>query len=174
MQRIAYTLSRMSAALAIFCVVAYCLTFLGQNLMAGLAGLAPCVLFFLFAPWILYAVRHGKNNPMDYIKPQHQKIIGGMFLLIALISSLYFSQSLEGTPLRQDGRYIISNHGTFIRKITESEYHELRTNSLRTSSLFPVLFFVVASFGWHGVARTLETNSKVGFIILKWLGNHYQ
>lgn len=160
MRRIATILSWISGAFALFCLIAYGLTFVGQNLLAGLAGLAPCILFFLLAPLVWYGIRLGENNVMNYIKGWQRRIIAGLFLFVMLNFAWHAQQSEGGTPQYENGAYILSNHGTFIRELTEAEYKAMQLASLRLSSASPILFFTLAAFGWHGVIQRLQARDK--------------
>jgi hypothetical protein len=160
MKRIAYVLSWVSGALAVFCAIAYILTFFGQNLLAALAGFSPCLLFFIFGLLVFYGIRHGENNVTNYVAKHHQWILTALTLLVFLNFFWNFQQMNGGSPERQDGRYILSNHGTFVRELSESEYLAMRVAELRLMSGHPILFFALAAFGWQGVLRTLETKRE--------------
>lgn len=157
MQRVAHGLSRFSGFLSLFCAVAYLLTYFGQNLPAALTGLSFCLLFPLLGFLILYGNRHGVKQIYNYVATRHHWILTAIFLLVGLNFLWNFQQLEGGSPDREDGRYILSNHGTFVRELTESEYREMRVAELRLMSGHPIFFFTLAAFGWKGVAQTLES-----------------
>jgi hypothetical protein len=48
---------------------------------------------------------------------------------------------LEGSPDIIDGKYVLENHGTLIRELSEVEYFKLRANEIRGFSGHWMVFY---------------------------------
>lgn len=156
MARIAIILSWVAGTLAVLCA----LTFFGQNLLAAVASASPLILVPMLAPLIWYSIRLGENNVVNYVVGWQRWVVAGLFLFVMLNFAVH-SQSLnEGTPEIQEGRYIVSNHGTFVRELTKTEYDDLQLTRIRLSSSYPILFFAIAAFGWQGVSKRVRVTPQ--------------
>jgi hypothetical protein len=62
----------------------------------------------------------------------------------AQINFTYFSSSLTGDPVIQNGQYVLQEHGQIIKTITEQEYHYYQANLLRLFSAAWIAFYGVA------------------------------
>jgi len=55
----------------------------------------------------------------------------GFFIYAAINFILFMQASGGGVPDIMDGKYVINNHGSIIRELTEIEYFKLKANELR-------------------------------------------
>jgi hypothetical protein len=54
---------------------------------------------------------------------------------------MLFMTSQIGSPSIKDGQYILENHGTFIKILTEAEYNHFQANIVRGFSGHWLLFY---------------------------------
>lgn len=85
---------------------------------------------------ILKAIFHGTPTWLTVVA------IGVLFY--ATISSMLLMISYSGVADIQDGQYILHNHGQFIKKLTEQEYHYHMVNRLRVFSGHWLAFYGLA------------------------------
>jgi amino acid transporter len=98
---------------------------------------ADSVLTTLMSPPVGEAKNEDSNIPKG--------VVAAYFILAAyvLINFVLFISAvgLKGSPMVQDGKYVISNHGTVVKELTKSEYDEARSRLLRGSSGHWLLFY---------------------------------
>jgi len=64
-----------------------------------------------------------------------------LFIYTGFNFALFIFSSLEGSPDIIDGKYVLENHGTLIRELSEVEYFKLRANEIRGFSGHWMVFY---------------------------------
>jgi hypothetical protein len=68
--------------------------------------------------------------------------VGIAIFAYAILNFLIFMKLTEGgNPSIQDGKYVLLNHGTLIREITQAEYHSFCANEVRGFSGHWLVFY---------------------------------
>ena len=122
-------------------------------------------------PTILYA----KNNPIETdqdnsffnsgipLIPYFKKsptwlntiVIAGF--TYAVLSFIITKNSYIGTPEIDNGKYILSEHGQFIKNITEMEFHKLKANELIGFSGIWISFYGLEYLLLKQIVNQIET-----------------
>jgi len=77
--------------------------------------------------------------------PKPVMIISVVFFFYAMINFFLFMQAGGGgVPDIMDGKYVINNHGSIIRELTESEYFKMKANEIRGFSGHWMAFYGLA------------------------------
>lgn len=91
------------------------------------------------------------TNPFKFFgtifkdKPKPLMIISVVFFFYAIINfSLSMQAGEGGVPDIMDGKFIINNHGSIIRELTEVEYNRMRANEIRGFSGHWMAFYSFA------------------------------
>ena len=150
-----------AAALLIVSLVVHASTFLGIDPMA----VWPGVMFIhiaIFPPFfaaIYYSqrIRGKEQRRQDGVinsAPLLLRTLTGVFFAYALMNFVVFSILSEGGgPHERDGKYVLQEHGTVLRELSEAEYHQQRAYVVRGSSGHWMLFSCAALTGLVGAAR---------------------
>lgn len=78
--------------------------------------------------------------------PKAIKLAIAFFFIYTIINFyLFMMASGGGGPHFEDGKYILQNHGNFIRELTKAEYIKLKANELRGFSGHWLLFYSFAA-----------------------------
>lgn len=64
--------------------------------------------------------------------------------LYTILNFILFAISQPGSTDIKNGEYILHNHGTLIKTLTEKEYHEFKANEVRGFSGHWILFYGIA------------------------------
>jgi len=80
-----------------------------------------------------------KNAPIWF------KIVVFASFFYGIANFLLFMSSQPGGPAIENGQYILQNHGTLIRVLTEQEYHHFKANEVRGFSGHWLVFYGVAA-----------------------------
>jgi hypothetical protein len=94
-----------------------------------------------------------KNAPVAF------KIILAFIFVYAMLNFMFFMQQSEGGgPGISGGKYVLENHGTIIRELSQAEYFKFKANELRGFSGHWLIFysFAMAIF-WPENKKTEET-----------------
>lgn len=90
-------------------------------------------------------------NPFKFFRiifkdtPRPVMIISIIFFFYASINFWLFTQaSSGGVPEVIDGKYVINNHGSIIKELTESEYFKMKANDIRGFSGHWMAFYGLA------------------------------
>lgn len=68
------------------------------------------------------------------------------FIYAGVNFAIFMAYTLEGSPERRDdGTFIVENHGQFVREIDEAEYHRLQAFVARGFSGHWMLFYTVSA-----------------------------
>ncbi|MBB4037426.1 putative membrane protein [Dysgonomonas hofstadii] len=118
--------------------------------------------FIAWLPAILYLVKDPeikemqKNkatpfNPMTFLKiifkntPVWLMIVAGIGFIYTIINFAWFFYSISGVPGIINGEYVLHNHGSIIKTLTEQEYSSYQAFELRSFSGHWIAFFGFAS-----------------------------
>lgn len=89
--------------------------------------------------------------------PRWVLVLGVCMMAYTLINFLLFIFNSEGgTPTLKHGKYVLLNHGTLIREISESEYRQFMANIARGFSGH-WLFFYFFSFAWFKLRKNPDS-----------------
>jgi hypothetical protein len=109
--------------------------------------------FVVFFPFVL--ATRGESEPISSQLlaqlPGWARVLMVCIFAYALLNfSLFLANSGGGVPLENNGTFLLENHGTVIRKLTEVEYHVQRAYEARGFSgiwlvfyLIPAMYFLV-------------------------------
>jgi hypothetical protein len=77
--------------------------------------------------------------------PKPVMIISVVFFFYAMINFFLFMQAGQGgVPDIMDGKYVIHNHGSIIKELTETEYFKMKANEIRGFSGHWMAFYGLA------------------------------
>jgi len=91
-----------------------------------------------------------KFSPLQGVKtlfkntPPWLVVIAIVGLAYAFLNFTLFMTRTNYTPVIQDGKYVLLNHGEFIRNVTEKEYHHIKANTMRSFSGNWIAFYGLA------------------------------
>jgi hypothetical protein len=150
-----------AAAVLIVSLVVHASTFLGIDPMAVWPGVMfiHLAIFPPFIAAIYYASRIGgaKQGRQDRVissAPLWLRILAGVFFAYALVNFAIFLVLVEGGgPHEREGKYVLEEHGTVLRELSEAEYHQHRAYVVRGFSGHWMLFSSAALMGLVGAAR---------------------
>jgi hypothetical protein len=108
------------------------------------------------------------KNPITAFKILFRGVPGWLVVLVlvsfvyAFVNFMLSIGSVGGTVSVEDGQYVLGNHGTFIKTLTEQEYQWYRANELRGFSGHWMAFYgmgaaILYPFGKVGRVREGET-----------------
>jgi hypothetical protein len=105
-------------------------------------------IFIVFIPFVLISRKDlGVKPSYSQIRDRFPMLIIsiGLFIFIyAFINFfLFMGVSHNGTPIIKGGKFILQNHGQFIREITNSEYIALKANEVRGFSGHWLVFYFI-------------------------------
>jgi hypothetical protein len=110
--------------------------------------------FIVFIPavWVANIKRQAdvrKSNQFWPLAPTWMKNLTNLLGLYAGVNFVIFIYLIMvvmggGTPEKEPGGYVLRNHGTLVRKISEQEYHRYRAYIMRGFSGHWVLFYALA------------------------------
>ena len=118
--------------------------------------------FIVFIP-IFFSMKRtfGAKPTMAQIRdefPRWVVVLGICMMAYTLVNFLLFAlNTAGGSPSIKDGKYLLLNHGTLIREISESEYRQFMANIARGFSGH-WLFFYFFSFAWFKLRKNPESN----------------
>ncbi len=112
----------------------------------------PAILEFKKNPDLKQPSSSTITNPFKFYgtifkdTPKPVMIISVVFFFYAMINFILFMQAGEGgIPDIIEGKYVIHNHGSIIRELTELEYDKIRANEIRGFSGHWMAFYGVAT-----------------------------
>jgi hypothetical protein len=163
-----------AAAVLVVSLVVHASTFLGIDPMARWPGvmLIHLAIFPPFIAAIYYAQRVGGKKPghQDRVfnsAPLGLRILTGLFSVYALVNFAAFVILSEGgVPHERDGKYFLHEHGTFLRELSEAEYHRKQAYVVRGFSGHWMLFSCAALTMFVGAARLRRRSAEVPGLIL--------
>lgn len=102
--------------------------------------------FAVFFPFVFFSRRAlGKKPTFAEIRsafPAWVVMLGiAMFVYAALNFLLAFRALDGGSPAVRDGAYVLLNHGTLIRELTQAEYSLFKANEIRAFSGHWLVFY---------------------------------
>src|SRR5260370_6600612 len=150
-----------AAALLIVSLVVHTSTFLGIDPMVVWPGIMfiHIAIFPPFIAAIYYSERiggkeQGRQDRLINSAPLWLRILTGLFFAYALVNFAVFKVLSEGGgPHERDGKYVLQEHGTVLRELSEAEYHQQRAYVVRGFSGHWMLFSSAALMGLVGAAR---------------------
>ena len=83
--------------------------------------------------------------------PLWAKTVVVLFAVYAMVNIvLFFALSQGGSPEVRDGVYVLQNHRTVIRELSEAEYHAQERYALRGFSGHWMIFYMLpALYSWY-------------------------
>lgn len=113
-------------------------------------------IFVVFIPFVFASrTSFGPKPTFAEIRATFPKWVVGLGLFIsayALVNFAFFMvQAVGGNPSIVDGKFVLLNHGNFIRELTEVEYSTFKANEVRGFSGHWLVFYFVpfAYFMFH-------------------------
>lgn len=113
--------------------------------------LFPAILELRKNQELLKANAKTKRNPLKFFKmmfkdaPAPFMYLFILFFIYSFINFfLFMDVGMNGVPSIIDGKYVINNHGSIIKELTEAEYFKMKANELRGFSGHWMLFYGVA------------------------------
>jgi hypothetical protein len=105
-------------------------------------------IFVVFIPFIFSArkVLGAKPSLSDIraLLPGWVILAGAALLIYVIINFAIFVVSTQGgSPLIQEGKYVLQNHGQLIREISQAEYTTFQANELRGFSGHWLVFYFI-------------------------------
>jgi hypothetical protein len=110
--------------------------------------------FIVFIPavWVANIKRQSgvrKPNEIWPLAPRWMKILVSLLGFYAIVNFIVFFYLMfvvlgGGTPEKESGGYVLSNHGTVMRQISEEEYHRYRAYMVRGFSGHWMAFYAAA------------------------------
>lgn len=92
-----------------------------------------------------------KRNPLKFFQmmfknaPAPVMYLTMFFFIYSFINFFIFMQiEMNGVPDIIDGQYVINNHGSIIKMLTEAEFYKIKANELRGYSGHWLLFYGIA------------------------------
>ena len=79
----------------------------------------------------IFEIKTNKKSLLKGIPDWHRALIIGSFFY-AFINFAVFLLIQNGSPIIENGEYILQSHGNFIRTITKNEYNEYKFNEIRS------------------------------------------
>ncbi len=132
-------------------------------------------IFIVFAPPVIKMSRSEEMrelkksqsiNPLDGLKvfrtlfrgsPSWLVMVALAGFIYAIINFALFMSTSDGYPKIMDGQYALTDHGKFIRHITESEYHLAKANQTRGFSGHWIAFYgisIAMLYQFSGLGKT--------------------
>jgi hypothetical protein len=109
----------------------------------------------------------GKFKPFEYA-PKWMRLLMGVAFIYAIVNFVIFIFLMSsGSPYRENGRFVLKDHGKLVRQITEQEYHQYKAYEVRGFSGHWMLFYAAAlTMLASGIAyREMGTNSGLSATI---------
>lgn len=150
--------SILSAVVLLLALMLHLVTFI-PGVKVSLAYAAPLIVLVIL-PFIIMVKRmaigkpKAKDSDLDsatkYSLHLGAKGFVALFVLVnyAVIGSLISASRIEGDPNSENGRYYITDHGRFLRNVSEDEYWEFKAYEVRSCTgilmllaVFPYLHF---------------------------------
>ncbi len=126
--------------------------------------------FAVWFPAILLLIRDKERsammktyNPIDFWKalfkgtPVWLVIIALGGFIYTWVSGMWYMFSVDGVVDIMDGQYVMQNHGSIIKVLTEQEYHSFHIREQMFFSAFWLAFYGIAM----GVLYPFNANQKV-------------
>jgi len=121
-------------------------------------------IFVLLIP--LYAVEYPAMNNRTFWKGfargMPKWVFGGiqvLALFFAVHFVLFLVQSHGAAPEIKDGQYVLNNHGNIVKRLTQSEYDELKGAELRLFATGWIAFYAPLAAYWWFPRRQRTTNN---------------
>lgn len=86
----------------------------------------------------------GKFKPFAYAPKWMRWLTSAAFAYALINFAVFIFLVHTGSPSYEGGRYILQNHGKFVRQISEQEYHQYRAYEVRGFSGHWMLFYAAA------------------------------
>jgi hypothetical protein len=151
-----------AGAVLIGSVVAHVSTFLGVDLMAVLPGLVTFQFLWsapvVAAGWYSNKAAGGATGRMVWLRrsvaPWMYRFMQLLIVYVIINIVMLVGQTWHGRPEEQNGKYVLSSHGSIVREITEEEYHQHRVFIARGASGAWMCLFGMALIFLVGVVRS--------------------
>ncbi|WP_233869839.1 hypothetical protein [Paraburkholderia adhaesiva] len=173
-QKLRYALGVSALTGFVISLVVHVSALMGFNLAATIPSIwaLHAGVFVVFAPFVFLCRKElgGKGNLWLLWKgvPNWVAVLGGMIFVYVVMNFLLFMLHTEGgMPAVQDGKYVLLNHGKFIRQLTPSEFTAFKANELRGFSGHWLLFYFVpaAYFLFWKSARAEPVRGRTGTVL---------
>jgi hypothetical protein len=107
-------------------------------------------IFVVFLPFVLLSRKDFTGNRFWFkmVKglPWWVAVLGGGIFVYAIVNFVLFMAHREGgTPVVENGKYLLMEHGKLIREITLSEFAAFRANEVRGFSGYWLFFYFVSA-----------------------------
>lgn len=104
--------------------------------------------FIVFVPFVLSSRKALGAKPslsdVRALMPNWVILVGAAVFAYAIVNFAIFIAAMDGgSPSILEGKYVLQNHGNFIREITQTEYAAFRANELRGFSGHWLVFYFV-------------------------------
>ena len=146
--------------------IVHILTYFGVDLLTPFPVLwgLHIGIFIVFIPMVLSNRQHfGQRQNMKILFapiPQWPRVLVGVLFVYAIINfTIFFFLSKGGTPAIEDGRYVLQNHGQFIRALTADEFHWQHVYIARGFSGHWLLFYIIPALNFW-FPRPIEEGEK--------------
>jgi hypothetical protein len=109
----------------------------------------------------------GRFKPFQFA-PRWMQLLTGVAFVYALVNFAVFIFLISsGSPYKENGQYVLKDHGKLVRQITEQEYHQYRAYEVRGFSGHWMIFYLAAmTMLASGMAfRRMATNSGLSATI---------
>ncbi len=150
-----------AAALLLVSFVVHVSTFLGIDPIAKWPGVMFTHLAVMLSCIVAasYASRAGGKVPGDQDRvfksaPRWPRILTGVLFVYALLNFVISIALNEGrNPSERDGKYVLHSHGSVIREISETEFHQHQAYVARAFSGYWTMFSCAALTMFSGALR---------------------
>jgi hypothetical protein len=109
-------------------------------------------IFVVFLPFVLLSRKDFTGNKSLFAMakglPRWVAALGGVIFVYAIINFAVFMVNTDGgSPVAENGRYLLMEHGKLIREITATEFAAFKANEVRGfSGHWLVFYFVPAAY----------------------------
>lgn len=114
-------------------------------------------IFIVWFPAIIYSIKENKvKDKITFFSLDFLKVIFGrapiwlttlavLCFFYGFLSFWLHQNAYIGVPDIIDGQYVLHNHGSIEKVLTENEYHSYNAESLRSFSSFWLIFYGIAA-----------------------------
>jgi hypothetical protein len=92
------------------------------------------ILMFIVLSPAMYIAKYKDFGRIIKNVPTWLIVISIACLIYCMINSIWLIETHTGTTAIKDGQYILESHGTFIKTLTEKEYHHYNSMDFRLMS----------------------------------------
>lgn len=111
----------------------------------------PAMIYLMKGKKLMESLDSGWVNPFNFLKdifknsPVWLTTICAVCFIYAFINFSIFSGSYTGNTEIKDGQYILQDRGSFVRAITEEEYHQYGAAQTRGFSGHWLIFYSISA-----------------------------